>query len=85
MKDHYATLGVDKSATEKDIKTAFRKLASRFHPDKNDSDESTAKFQEINEAYETLSAAEKKAEYDYMRENGGRRQHGGFGFKHGGA
>jgi len=79
MKDHYATLGVADSATEKEIKTSYRKLASKFHPDKNDSTEATSKFQEISEAYETLSDTQKKSEYDYMKANGGQPR-GNFGF-----
>jgi len=78
MKDHYATLGVSESATDKEIKSSYRKLASKFHPDKNKSDEATAKFQEISEAYETLSDGQKKTEYDFMKANGGRHQ-GQFG------
>jgi curved DNA-binding protein len=59
--DHYAVLGVDKSATPDQIKKAFRKLASQHHPDKGGD---TAKFQQIQEAYAVLSDPEKKAQYD---------------------
>ena len=59
--DHYSTLGVDKNATQDEIKKAFRSLASKHHPDKGGD---TAKFQEIQTAYATLSDPAKKAEYD---------------------
>jgi curved DNA-binding protein len=59
--DHYAILGVDKSANPDEIKKAYRKLASQHHPDKGGD---TAKFQQIQEAYAVLSDIEKKAQYD---------------------
>lgn len=62
--NYYDTLGVDKSASDKEIKKAYRKLAGKWHPDKNDSTEAKGKFQEISEAYEVLSDATKKAKYD---------------------
>ncbi len=62
MKDYYAILGVEKTASADDIKKAFRKLASKYHPDKKEGDE--AKFKEISEAYAVLSDAKKRAEYD---------------------
>jgi len=53
--DFYETLGVSKTADEKELKSAFRKLAMKYHPDKNPDDaDSERKFKEINEAYETL-------------------------------
>ena len=61
-KDYYKTLGVDKNASEADIKAAFRKLAHQHHPDKNGGDDK--KFKEINEAYQTLSDKNKRAQYD---------------------
>lgn len=67
-KDHYKTLGVDKTATEADIKSAFRKLAHLHHPDKNKGDDK--KFKEINEAYQTLSDKTKRAQYDQFGSNG---------------
>lgn len=64
-KDYYATLGVKKDASEKEIKSAFRKLAKKYHPDANREDPNAeAKFKEINEAYEVLSDSEKRARYD---------------------
>lgn len=64
-RDYYEVLGVSKTADEKEIKSAFRKLAKQHHPDLNpDNKEAEAKFKEINEAYEVLSDPEKKAKYD---------------------
>jgi len=63
-KDYYRILGVDKSANEKDIKKAFRRLAKEYHPDANPNPSAEAKFKEINEAYETLSNPEKRKLYD---------------------
>lgn len=61
-KDYYQILGVDKKASKDDIKKAFRKLAHKYHPDKEGGDE--AKFKEANEAYAVLSNEKKRAEYD---------------------
>lgn len=64
-KDFYKILGVERDATDNDIKRAYRKLAIVHHPDKNPDDADAAdKFKEIGEAYETLSDAEKRARYD---------------------
>lgn len=80
-KDYYKTLGVSKTATEAEIKTAFRKLAHEHHPDKNNGNDT--KFKEINEAYQTLSDKQKRAQYDQFGSNGpqfgGGGQQGGFG------
>ncbi len=63
--DYYQVLKIDKTATPKDIKNAYRKLARKFHPDLNPSDnDSKMKFQQINEANEVLSNPEKRAKYD---------------------
>jgi curved DNA-binding protein len=63
-KDYYKILGVDKTASEIEIKSAFRKLSLAYHPDRNKTEGAQAKFQEIGEAYETLSDPQKKHEYD---------------------
>lgn len=79
-KDYYNLLGVEKNATKDDIKKAFYKLASKYHPDKKGGDEK--KFKEINEAYQTLSDDNKRREYDTYGQtfNGQRPQGGGGGF-----
>lgn len=70
FKDYYATLGVSKTATEKEIKQAFRKLARKLHPDVNPGDKtSESRFKEINEAYEVLGDAEKRKKYDELGSN----------------
>ncbi|KKU46717.1 MAG: Chaperone protein DnaJ [Microgenomates group bacterium GW2011_GWA2_46_7] len=63
-KDYYEILGVNRSASESELKSAYRKLALKWHPDRNKEAGAEAKFKEINEAYEVLSSAEKKAKYD---------------------
>lgn len=66
-RDYYQLLGVSKTATEKEIKSAFRKLAQKYHPDKNLGDpRAEGKFKEINEAYEVLGDPEKRAKYDRL-------------------
>ncbi len=61
-KDYYQTLGVDKNSSKEEIKKAYRKLAHKYHPDKNGGDDK--KFKEINEAYQILSDDQKRAHYD---------------------
>lgn len=66
-KDYYRILGVDRNATDKEIKRAFRRLARQHHPDMNPDDPHTEeRFKEINEAYEVLSAPEKRSRYDQL-------------------
>ena len=70
FKDYYATLGVGKTATDKEIKQAFRKLARKFHPDVNPGDKTAeARFKDINEAYEVLGDADKRKKYDELGAN----------------
>ena len=80
MTDHYATLGVAKTASQDEIKKAFRRLASQHHPDKGGD---TAKFQEIQAAYDTLGDEQKRAAYDTPApQSGGCGQGAQFGNMH---
>ncbi len=66
MKDYYYFLGIKDDASEEDIKTAYRKLSMKYHPDKNDNDAFFAqRFMEIQEAYETLSDPQLRRNYDH--------------------
>jgi curved DNA-binding protein len=66
-KDYYKVLGVDKKASEKDIKKAFRRLARQYHPDVNPDDpQAEERFKEVNEAYEVLSDTDKRQKYDQL-------------------
>jgi molecular chaperone DnaJ len=77
QQDYYAVLGVPASATQDEIKKQYRKLAAKHHPDKNPNDPKAADtFKAISEAYQTLGDAEKRKQYDQMRQLGA---FGGFG------
>ncbi|HUC31731.1 MAG TPA: molecular chaperone DnaJ [Candidatus Paceibacterota bacterium] len=79
-KDYYTILGITKSASEEEVKKAYRKLAHQYHPDKAGGDET--KFKEINEAYQILSDKNKRAQYDRF---GSAEPMGGFGGSNAGA
>lgn len=79
MTDHYQTLGVDRNASQDDIKKAYRKMAAQHHPDRGGD---TAKFQEVQAAYETLSDADKRTQYDNPQPQGFN-HFGGGGFPQG--
>jgi molecular chaperone DnaJ len=64
QRDYYEILGVSRSATTEDLKSAFRKLARQYHPDVNKSDDAEERFKEVNEAYAVLSDPEKRSAYD---------------------
>ena len=68
-KDYYETLGVKREASDAEIKSAYRKLARKFHPDVNKTKEAEDKFKEINEAYEVLGDKQKRARYDSLGAN----------------
>src|SRR5206468_12815468 len=79
-RDYYEVLGVNRDASDEEIKKAYRKLAMKFHPDRNpDSKDSEEKFKEAKEAYEMLTDAEKRRAYDAYGHAGVNPQMGGMG------
>ena len=82
MADLYTTLGVEKTASDDDIKKAYRKLAMQYHPDRNGgSKEAEERFKTVTEAYDVLRDAQKRAAYDRYGE-AGLRGGGGGGYQH---
>src|SRR5260370_30034452 len=65
-KDYYKTLGVSRTASEKEIKSAYRRLARQYHPDVNKDPKASDRFKLINEAYEVLSDTKKRSKYDQL-------------------
>ena len=81
-RDYYDILGVDKDADEGELKSAYRKLAMKFHPDRNPDDKEAEKnFKELNEAYEVLKDGEKRAAYDRFGHAAFEQGGGGDGFE----
>ena len=79
-KDYYSVLGVDKKASDDDIKKAYHKLAMKYHPDRNPGNkQAEEKFKEVNEAYETLKDPQKRKQYDNPNPFGGNGNFNGFG------
>ena len=78
-RDYYAILGVSRDAGADDVKKAYRKMALKFHPDKNKAEDAEERFKEIAEAYEVLSDQDKRATYDQYGEEGLRPGGGGGG------
>jgi curved DNA-binding protein len=93
FKDYYARLGLEKSASQEDIKRAYRKLARKYHPDVSKEPDAEAQFKEVAEAYEALKDPERRAAYDSVgAQNGGGEEfrpppgwNSGFEFRGGGA
>ena len=79
-RDYYDVLGVSKTASEEEIKKAYRSLAKKYHPDVSSEPNAEAKFKEVQEAYDTLGEADKRKQYDQYGHNGPFGQGGGAGF-----
>ena len=77
-RDYYEVLGVDKNASESDIKSAFRKLAKKYHPDVSKEENAAELFKEAQEAYAVLSDPEKRKKYDQFGHNAFNTNGGGF-------
>lgn len=82
MTNYYEILGVEKDADESQLKKAYRTLSLKYHPDRNSDEGAKSKFQEINEAYETLSDKSKRQEYDMQQSFGMNNGMGGMPFSH---
>lgn len=80
FKDYYKVLGVETDADLKAIKTAYRKLARKYHPDVSEVKDAADRFKEVAEAYEVLSDQKKRAEYDELRKYGGSQRRGAASF-----
>ena len=78
FKDYYKTLSVEPDADSKTIKTAYRKLARKYHPDVSQDHQAEDKFKEVSEAYEVLKDPQKRAEYDEIRRYGGQQSAPGW-------
>src|SRR5260370_26930727 len=76
-RDYYEILSVSRSATDDDIKKAYRRLALQYHPDRNSAPEATERFKEATEAYQVLSDAEKRSQYDRYGHSAFERSGGG--------
>lgn len=81
QRDYYEVLGVSKNASDNEIKKAYRKLAIKYHPDKNQGNpDAEAKFKEISEAYDVLNNPQKRSQFDQFGFSGGPGSRGGWGF-----
>ncbi len=78
FKDYYKIIGLPETASAKDIKTAYRKLARKYHPDVSKEADAEERFKEVGEAYEVLKDKDKRAEYDQLRKMGAQRGDGSF-------